>query len=95
MAEACVARPPVKPSDLPTMTKRQRKDWHERGNGQMGNVSEEVARMAAGGAAEDGPGAPLATTQGPAAEVLYEGAKSATWTWGTRQRLRGRRRRRG
>ena len=30
---------------------------------------------AAGGAAEDGPGAPLATTHGPAAEVLYERAQ--------------------
>ena len=30
---------------------------------------------AAGGAAEDGPGAPLAITHGPAAEVLYEGAE--------------------
>ena len=30
---------------------------------------------AAGGAAEDGPGAPLATTHRPAAEVLYEGAE--------------------
>jgi len=30
---------------------------------------------AAGGAAEDGPGAPLATPHGPAAEVLYGGAE--------------------
>ena len=30
---------------------------------------------AAGGAAEDGPGAPLATTHGPAVEVLNEGAE--------------------
>ena len=30
---------------------------------------------AAGGAAEDGPGAPLAITHGPAAEVLYEEAE--------------------
>jgi len=30
---------------------------------------------AAVGAAEDGPGAPLATTHGPAAEVHYEGAQ--------------------
>jgi len=39
----------------------------------MGNASAEEAMTAAGGAAEDGPGAPLATTHGPSAEVLYEG----------------------
>ena len=45
------------------------KDW------QMGNASAEEAVMAAGGSAEDCPGAPLATTHGPAAEVLHEGAQ--------------------
>ena len=30
-AEACGARPPVKPSDWPTMTKRQRKNWYKQG----------------------------------------------------------------
>jgi len=45
------------------------KDW------QMGNASAEEAVMAAGGSAKDCPGAPLATTHGPAAEVLYEGAE--------------------
>jgi len=39
----------------------------------MSNASEEAARTAAGGAVKDGPGAPLATTHGPAAEVLFEG----------------------
>ena len=34
-----------------------------------------MAMTAAGGAAEDGPGAPLATTHEPAAEVHYEGAQ--------------------
>ena len=57
MAEACGARPPVKPSDWPTITKRQRKNWYERVDEQMGNASEETARMRAGGAAEDGHGA--------------------------------------
>jgi len=41
----------------------------------MGNASAEAAMTAAGGAAEDGPGAPLAVTHGLAAEVLYEGAE--------------------
>ena len=41
----------------------------------MGSASAEEATTTAGGAAEDGPGAPLATTHGPAAEVLYEGAE--------------------
>jgi len=41
----------------------------------MGNASAEAAITAAGEAAEDGPGAPLATTHGPAAEVLNEGAE--------------------
>ena len=45
------------------------KDW------QMGNASAEEAVMAADGSAEDCPGAPRATTHGPAAEVLYEGAE--------------------
>ena len=44
-------------------------------DGQMGNASAEEAMTSAGGAAEDGPGAPQATTHGPAAEVLYEGAE--------------------
>ena len=44
-------------------------DW------QLGNASAEAAMTAAGGAAEDGPGAPQATTHGPAAEVLYEEAE--------------------
>ena len=44
-------------------------------SGQMGNASAEAAMTAAGGAAVDEPGAPLATTHGPAAEVLYEGAE--------------------
>jgi len=44
-------------------------DW------QLGNASAEAAMTAAGGAAEDGPGAPLATTHGPAVEVLNEGAE--------------------
>jgi len=56
-AEACGARPPVKPSDWPTITKRQRKNWYERGDGQRGNASAEAARTAASGATEDGPGA--------------------------------------
>ena len=44
-------------------------------DGQMGNASAEAAMTAAGGVAEDGPGAPLAITHGPAAEVLYEGTE--------------------
>jgi len=73
MAEACGAGPPVKPFDWPTMTKRQQKNWYERGDGQMGNASEEAARTATGGVAGDRPGASLATTHGPSAEVLCEG----------------------
>jgi len=46
---------------------RAAEDW------QFGNASAEAAMTAASGAAEDGPGVPLAT--GPAAEVLYEGAE--------------------
>ena len=42
----------------------------------MGNAgAPEAVVAAAGGAAEDRPGAPPATTHGPAAEVLYEGAE--------------------
>jgi len=41
----------------------------------MGNARAEAARAVAGGAAEDGPGAPPATTHGPSAEVLCEGAE--------------------
>ena len=41
----------------------------------MGTASAETEAMATGGVAEDGPGAPLATTHGPAAEVLHEGAQ--------------------
>jgi len=56
-------------------------DWAAAGaagaaeDGQMGNASAEAAMTAAAGAAEDRPGAPLAITHGPAAEVLYEGAE--------------------
>jgi len=94
---------PVKPSDWPTMTKRQRKGWYEREDGQMGNASAEAA-WTAGGAVEDGPGA--------AAEAAAETAegvrppKPADWKtaeelvragetgqWATRaKRRRGRRR---
>jgi len=54
-------------------------DWAATGaaraaeDGQICNASAEAARTAAGGAAEDGPGAPLATTHGPSAEVLCDG----------------------
>ena len=48
---------------------RAAEDW------QFGNASAEAAMTAAGGVAEDGPGAPLAITHGPAAEVLYEGTE--------------------
>ena len=41
----------------------------------MGNASAEEAMTAAGGAAEDGPGAPPAITHRQAAEVLYEGVE--------------------
>jgi len=42
---------------------------------QMGNTSAEEAMTAASRASEDGPEAPPATTHGPAAEMLYEGAE--------------------
>ena len=37
----------------------------------MGDASAEVAMTAAGGAAEDGPGAPLATTHGSASDHAW------------------------
>jgi len=55
-------------------------DWTAAGaagalkNGQMSNASAEAAATVAGGAAEDGLGAPLATTHGPPAKILNEGA---------------------
>ena len=68
---------PSQASDWPTITKRQRKNWYERRDGQRGDASAEAARTAAGGAAENGPGAPLATTHGPAAEALEATAAAA------------------
>ena len=56
-------------------------DWAAAGaagaaeDGQMGTASAEAAMTAAGGAAEDGPGAPPAITHRQAAEVLYEGVE--------------------
>ena len=62
-------RPP-RPVDWATAgAARAAEDW------QLGNASAEAAMTGAGEAAEDGPGAPLVITHGPATEVLIEGAE--------------------
>ena len=49
-------------------------------DGQMSNASAEAAMTAAGGAAEDGPGAPLAITHGPAVGTRAEAGAGAKQT---------------
>jgi len=74
-------------------------DWAAAGaaeDWQMGKASAEKAITATGGAAEDGPGAPLVITHGPVAEVLYDGAEfdvdvgNAAWALGAAEAARAR-----
>jgi len=76
MAESCGARPPIKPSDWPTMTLRD--NGRAGTSGETGKGATRARRRRGQRWAEmteDGPGAPLATTHGPSAEVFCEGAE--------------------